>query len=301
MTCATQGASSLLPLEKEQTYLGAAPFLSCRSSADGLPSRSVSRFGGKGDLSGELFSERFNRIGRETEQILERWDNRLVIPPTKLAQRYLSGHLDFHVHFRLSDRNEAPRHSFPRHLYSMPIEFDIASNIESHHEHGQYQFPVLVMDVHVMDEKQRMAMWIPSQMRLQPVDSCQSGGAGDALYLSTVSANLFSCKAAEIGRFIEYGELDLTREMCLHVGRGQLPCNVIEGGAQVMDHFPREHAEPWGDRNLLDDRFEFLKGLAVFIGDDWLAPLYFHSDSGSASQKVSENLMEISDVLVGPF
>jgi hypothetical protein len=49
---------------------------------------------------GNYPAKRLNRIRRETQQILKHWDNRLVIPFTKLAERYLSGHLDFHLHIR---------------------------------------------------------------------------------------------------------------------------------------------------------------------------------------------------------
>src|SRR6266481_1101616 len=251
--------------------------------------------------SNELISEVFNRINRETMQTIERWNNRLVVSPTKLAQRYLSGHIDLHIHLGFTRGNKVSRPYFPRPKLTMPMDLDSPDDIKFHNEDGQYKFPVLVENVHVMDEPKGMASWISDPMWLQSVDSCQSCGTRDSLYLSTVSANFLFCSTAKRRRLVKDGELDSTWEICLHVGRGQLPGDVIECGAQVMNDFSSKHAEHGRNSGLLNELGEFFKCFAVYIGDDRLVPIYTHSDRGSGKQELSDFPIEILDILIGPF
>ena len=151
------------------------------------------------ESSCELVSEQFNRIICETQKILERWDNRLVFPLSKLAERYLHGHLSFHLHLRRTDNSHAsrPRPYLPRHHYADGGNFCVGLHVELPGKGGEYEFPVLVDSVHIVNEPEGIATRVFSEVRLQSVDSCQSGGTGNALYLSAVTAHFVFCNTAE--------------------------------------------------------------------------------------------------------
>src|SRR5258706_16391885 len=88
--------------------------------------------GNDGSVSFELFRERLNRIRRETQEIMECWDNRLVIPPTKLAECYLCGHLCLHLHLRWTGDAHISRLKFPRQLLPNSSELHVTNNINLH-------------------------------------------------------------------------------------------------------------------------------------------------------------------------
>jgi len=260
--------------------------------------------GNGGCVSSELASEAFNRINREIEQILERWDDRLVFPPTKLAERYLRGHLDLHLHVsRRTDSSYNPWPEFPRHLDSNSISLCSSRNVEAHDVDSQDEFPVLINSVQIVDEPERVPTRIGSVVRLQSLDSCQRTGTGNALYFSAVTANFSFCNTARLRPFSKHGELNLGAGLCLHIGRGQLPCEVIEGGSEVVDDFTSKHTESRFDLVALDEVYEFVVSLPVFIGDDWLSCGYIHiqSDGRDGSQEIGNPTVQLLDVLVGPF
>jgi len=257
-------------------------------------------------VSRELASEAINRINRETAQIVERWDNRVVIPPTKLSERYISGHLKLHVHLWGACQPHISGSHFPRQLLSSSSEQSISLDVDPHNVDSQNEFPMLVNSVHIVNEPKRMTTRVCSLVRLQALDSCTRGGTGDALYFSAISAKfvLVSTTAfsARSGPHIENGELDLIRGVCLEYGRRQLPSQMIEGGSQVMDNLTSENTESRLDALSHDELCQFVIGSPIFISDDWVAcgKINIHRDSGNGSQKVGDFPSEGFDILFGP-
>lgn len=259
--------------------------------------------GKDGSVSSELFSERFNRIGREVQQLVEHWDNRLVLPPTKLPERYLGGHLSFHLHWTFTVNSEVSGVQLPRHLFPESQQLCFCPEVHVHAVDRQDQFPVLVANVHIVDDPKRISTRVGSCVRLQPLDSCQSRRAGDSLYLSTVSGHFVFCDRAGLRPFQEHGKLDLSGGgLCLEVGGGQLPHQMIEARSQVMDDFTGKHAESRLDNPGLDEINQFLKRFTILLGEDW-----FHificgeGNDGNGSQKLVNFGVQLTDILFGPF
>lgn len=255
-------------------------------------------------MSSKLFSERLNRIARETQQIREHWDKRLVIPPTKFLEPYLSGHLHFHFHLASSENTDIPRSRFPRPLlFSESVRQRFGSEIHTHSEHCQDQFPVFVVYVHAVDEPKRITTRIGSSIRLQTVNSCKSTGTGDSLYLSAVTGHFVFCNRAHLGRPEKHGEFDLTRSgFCLEIGRRELPCEMVECRPQVMDNLSSEHTKSGLDDLSFNELSQFLKRFMVLLGEDWFD--FFICDeanAGDGGQELSDLGIQVTDILIGPF
>jgi hypothetical protein len=259
--------------------------------------------------SDELTSEGFNRISRETKQILERWDNRLVIPPTKLAERYIGGHLNLHLHLSVrADCPNIPRFNFPRHLLSNRRELSGSQNVKPHDVNGQDELPMLVNSVHIVNEPEWIASRISSIVRLQGLDSCQGRGIRDALYFSAVTAkfvflNTAATSGTSLRPCVENGEFDLMRGICLEYGRGQLPSQVIERRSHMMDDLASEDTESSGDSLTYNELSQFIESFPIFIGDDWLFcdNVNVQSSGRNWSQKLGDFPSERLDILFGPF
>ena len=104
-------------------------------------------------MSGELFSERFNRLNRETEEILKHRDEGLILGAIKLAQRYLDGHLTLHLHLRWrSSDPSVSRSNFPRELDADSRKLRNRIDAKLPRVNREYEFPVFVGSVYVMNE-----------------------------------------------------------------------------------------------------------------------------------------------------
>ena len=257
---------------------------------------------------GELHSERLNRIRCETQQIVEHWYDRLVIPFVKLAERYLSGHLDFHLHVRGgAEQSHISGLNLPRQLLPDSTDLSISHDIQVHDVNDQHQVSMLVDSVHVMDDPQGVARRIGSVVRLQTLDSCESRGIGDALYFSAVTAQFSFCRTARFatgrGSLVEHRELDLMGGLCLRLGRGQLPCEVIESGSKMVNDFTSEHLESRLNSPVLQKIYEFLVSSPIFIGNDWLSCRHIDikGESRDGGQKLSDLPIEVLDILFGPL
>src|SRR5208283_4254541 len=135
----------------------------------------------------ELCSERFDRIRRETEQILERWDNRLVFPFRNVLECYLRGDLTPHVHFKVSCADESRSQlvcALFQHCHSPKLRTNTSVNCEEIDD----KLPMFIGSVQVMDNPKGMPMWCSSLVRLQPINFCQRTDTGDSLYFSAISA-----------------------------------------------------------------------------------------------------------------
>jgi hypothetical protein len=52
--------------------------------------------------------------------------------------------------------------------------------------------------VHIVNQPEWITKRIPSEIRLQTVDSCQRGGTGNSLYFSTVTTHFVFCNTTEL-------------------------------------------------------------------------------------------------------
>jgi hypothetical protein len=256
------------------------------------------------EFSYKLSREALDAITRETQQIIERWDNRLIIGSTKLAERYVGGHLDIHIHVRMSNVPHIPGPTFPRHLNAISDERSVSEDSNRHDLDGHNEFPVLIDSVHIVDEPKRITKRVKSMMRLQTVDSCQGCGTSNALYLSTVTAQFaFLAARSKVGRLVEHREFNTLGELCLEFSRRELPCEMVKSGPEMVHDFASEHPESQLDLLGSDELRQVLPCFSIFISDNRLPFLYIdgHDDNGSGFQKVGDFRIEILDILIGPF
>lgn len=255
------------------------------------------------ESSCELASERFKRIACETQEILQRWDNRLVFPLSELSQRYLRGELSFHLHLGRSSDTHVPRFYLPRHDFSDGRDFRVCHEVKLPDARNDNEFPVFIDSVHVVNEPERVATRILSEIRLQSVDSCQSGGVGNALYSSAVTGHFVFCKTTGLRFFKEDRKFNLSGGLCLEFRRGQLPCHMIECASEVMNDLACQHFKPRWNCRVGNEVPNPLVHLSIFVGENWFLCGHVNGEgrNGSGSQKLSDFPVQILDVLVGPF
>jgi len=254
-------------------------------------------------MSDELWSERFNRIDCEIQQIHERWDNRMVFPLSKLSERYLCGELSFHLHLGWPNDTHIPRFYFPRQNATDRRNLRISCNTELPCTSHNDELSVFIDSVHIMNQPEWIPNRVPTAIRLQSLDSCQSRGTGDALYFSAVTGHFVFCNTAVVRFLQEDRELDLSRGLCLEFRGGQFPRNMIEGTPEMMDYLACQHLKPWRDDRIQDEISQPLIGLSIFVSHDWFVCLPINRKSGNwrRSEEPRDFAIQVLDTLVGPL
>ena len=255
--------------------------------------------------SPELCSEQFDRIGRETEQILKKWDERLRFPLSKLGERYLRKHLHVHLHLGWSrDGIHDPTTTACAVFYGLNSLQDHPPSISHSLRNDIYQLPVFVELVKDVDDQERRVVAVNSLIRLQAVDSYKCRGTGDSLYFSTVTGMFhFAVQSTQNtlrGRLTD-GELNFVSELAPGLCRRELPNDMVKRGAQMMDNFSGEHTESWHCGSGENPLSEFVKRISILVTEDNVVPVEIESDSGQRSQELRDLGVEISDILIGPF
>ncbi len=246
----------------------------------------------------ELASERFNQIARETQQLREGWNNRLVFPFTKLLERYLGGHIAPHIHLAHSDYDgDTPRRNVCL-VFHHDVQRSGSHNVGPRGCGNKDEFPVLIGYVHIMNQPQRVIERIATAVRLQTVNSCKGSGAGDGLYFST-KLGTFSFVHSAITRVdVKDGKFNPAPSGISSGWVGELPSQMIQRRSQVMDDFASKNAESQWDL-LVGIIAKFLPSLTVLLSDGGVDAFKVNQRNGSEMN--SDFPFQITDVLIGPF
>lgn len=236
-------------------------------------------------------TEKLDDVFRRLAQIRERWDNKLSFPLSKLGERYLRGDLSILLYCSSRDGEIGSREPFVLSI-CQNVGDDVEARAGRKGEVGatcdNHQLPVFIKSVHVVDDAKGIVGSIrPSLVRLQSLNQGANAGIRNALYFSVVSAQfIFRRQLAEDRELKDV----LVSSPCGIAGK--VPDEVVGTRPQVMDNLASQHTETFGEFQVSMIVNRFLPALVVCIGEDWVF----------ADLKKSEDfLMEIEDVLVGPF
>jgi hypothetical protein len=233
----------------------------------------------------ELTNEQRDNISDGLGELRQRWNNRLVLPFTKLPERYLGGELRIHCHIS-STRNVACKLCV---LVDFPYHVSIKAQVES--RINESQLPMLICSVHLMNDKKGIIERIRSFVRLQTLDQC-FGSFADSLYLSIVSGKFMFLSCDSLGVFPVDRELNMdfigdTQRL----GR-KLKGEMIERCSKMVNNFSSQNAKP--ERDFPVDVFtsELQERLIVVLYPD---------RCGAIVEPNVDFPIEIDDILIGPF
>lgn len=228
-----------------------------------------------------------NNASDVARELRQSWDDRMDYPPTKIPKRHLRG--DLAVLIELSFEFRSERFTCAASVtQKLPSKISVKSLNQARGADDD-QFTVLVGNVHIVDDQQRIKNGIDSVIRLKFSDEFQGISASHSLYLSFVS-----------GEFVfrgwpnfKDGEFDVpeVRRGAVGVIR-EFPDDVIQARSKMMNDFPGKGAESQRD----SQRSMIIESLQnVLVVELW-------NDGALAFLKESGHLrLKIDDVLVGPF
>ena len=236
--------------------------------------------------------EQINPLNDSLVQLHERWKNRLVFPFTELGKRYLrqdySIVLDCSTSqspFGISDRFSLVASSNRTHN----INTCTRRKEEVRASANNYELPVLVESIHIVDDAERVIPSIaPSLVWLHIFDTLEDFGFRDSLYFSVVNAR-FIFRAGKLPENRKFDGIF----MLLPVGvAGEMPDDVVETRTQVVNDLAAQDAPTQRklEASVIVNRI--LPFLRVWIGNDWIFAS-FKEDSDFA--------IKVDDILVGPI
>lgn len=227
--------------------------------------------------------ESLNRIDSKVEQILQTWNNRLNLTPTKIAERYcgLQGAVALKVVCYLGGIK----------FGMCPlITFNNALHIEGEHDRTlwdeELKFSMPIDDVEVVNDEQWMIDRIGGFIRLKSFDQGNHIRIRNRMYFSfKVRTSLM------IDRFfLEHRKLDLP-DVVLWAYR-KVPNDVVERGSQLVNDFSSEDAESWWNDSILLVLNGLAKNLRIVLWNNGVVAFFKESLDFS---------IEIEDVLFGPI
>ncbi len=235
-------------------------------------------------MSSEFANEQQNNISDVLRKLKQSWNDRLILPLSKLPERYLRGELGVHCH--ISDLNGNAKIClslyFPNHL---------RTQVKVEGRGDECEFPMFIGSVHIMDNEQWVVQRVRSHVWLQTVDQCCRAGA-DALYLATISGKFTFRRSRPIGIVGCNGKLDIDETRRSEYLGCQLESKMIEGGSQMVGDLSSKNAEPEGNRSSAMFIDSLKERLVVVIVPDRCGAV------------LKENLdfpAKIDDVFIGPF
>ena len=237
-------------------------------------------------------SESTNDISHIVRELRQSWDNRLVLPLTKLPERYVRGDVGIVLDC------VANRRAISLGKFSLAIQHDLSNKVisvgwdrEDRYRTGidNRELAMFVESIHVVDDANRLVRSIgPSTVRLQSGDQFYDAEICNSLYLSVVSARFVFTAWPKF----KHGKFDDVFEIPPNDFTRKVPNDMVKDRPQVVDSLARKHAEAQRDDLVSVIGRRFLPKLVIWMGDGWILPLLDEGvDLG----------FEIDDILVGPF
>jgi len=239
-----------------------------------------------------LTREQINPLEDCLVQLQERWDHKLCFPLAELGKRYLrkdfgilidcptgQGPLGISNRFSLALLNDGTH----------CIDARARGNKDVRTCGNNCEFPMLVESIHVMDDTDRVVFSIaPSFVWLYALDEREDAGLGNSLYFSLVSGKF----VFRTWLFPKDREFDVVFGFQSIFGAGKMPDDVVETGAQMMNDLPAQNGAIQRNNEILMVINGILPFLRIHIGYDWIL---------ARLEKSDDLVIEINDVLVGPF
>ncbi len=241
--------------------------------------------------TGKLIGELPNDVHDVVVKLREAWNNRLQCPPTEIPERYhrndLGGVLNLASQVGHKTRVE----------FSVLITRDTFVNEGSYRVEGhlgsasgvaQDELPMLIENIHVVDEEQRRIERIGGVIRLQRLNHVPNIGIFKSLYFSFVSSNVLFVGWPHF----KNGKFDPLTVISPIIRRGKLPDDVIENRTQVVNDLPHENTEAERDLKLSMVLNCLQENLFVMLRKNWVL---------ACLKKPIDFSLEIEDILVGPL
>lgn len=229
--------------------------------------------------------ESHTNVSDIVRELDEFWDNRLDYPPTKVSERYLRG--DLAVLVELSQHIGG--HLLLRQKVSAHFSNEIQWSGEMADGMRDNEFPVLVGNVHLVDDPEGINVGRRAIVGLEFENDLECTSVRHALYLSVISGQFVFKRWRRIknGKFQEGPVSRVPRGIV-----GQLPNEVIQARPEMMDNLAGKDAE--AERNR--QRLVIFESLRMFL------VVYLGHDGVVAFLKEPGNLgLKIDDVLIGPY
>jgi hypothetical protein len=216
-----------------------------------------------------------------TVQKLQRWNDRLNFPPTKILERYLRNYLEIVVKiiFNFGGKSTA---------VIIGIRPEACGNLDSHRTGTQDELSVLIDNVHIVNDPDRCIGSIRSVVWLKVVNESKNVGIRNPLYFSFVSG-----KCIFLDRLItENRKLDLPKAVAPVLIARKLPDDMVETGTQVVDNFTDEDAESRRYGEILMVLNSLKESLIIVLGESWVS---------ARLKKGIDFGIKIDDILIGPI
>lgn len=218
------------------------------------------------------------------DEVLERFNNRLVLHGESLVEQYLVGRLCFVLEFRAGREpmdDVPPNTSHSKHFIDVP-SFVLYVHSKSCHVEERKQDHVLIFDVQCVKGPNGVAL--PSVVRFHTKYKILKSRNGS--YFNTSDGGYYSFTAIpdrELSVVVNCRRRDLTEK---------LTPSQIQSGAKIMDGISDNGSQIESQRLLRLVIENQIPGLAINILDEGLEVRL---------NKVSDPDFDLRDVLLGPF
>lgn len=219
-------------------------------------------------------------------QLLQGWNDRLDWPPTKLFERYIRNQLAVALELKCKIYG---RHVWVHVCITNELLVDFLVGNEGSGRVVQDDLTMFVPNVHFVNRQERRNVRVRNVVRLNITDESEHIGIKNSLYFSVILGKtrflawpFFKDRTVDkFGVLVPLGNV-----------LGEMPHNVVETGAKVVNDFSCQNPEAWRNDAVLMIGDCLVRNLTVGIGEDGVfAALDKRDDLG----------IEIADVLVGPF
>jgi hypothetical protein len=259
----------------------------------------------------EQMREQVDDPVNKVRELMEKWDKRITLDNLRLVERYLKGELEVHILLRLSvesgqagefaailtyfepiaraeqDRSSKCRDIAPGECSANQtgIPCLVKGGINDSHSHdGQ---PTVFVDIVKFVENPEVL--VPTIVWLECLYDAYSA-RGNSLYFSKRLGFVFGASLAD-----HKGDLPqspLRQLVKSGTFLGNLPDQMVESAAQVMDGIAKSQQEPIRNRGDDFGPKDLVSRLRVIMDSDFV---------WAAIEKVPNLTIEIADVMFGPF